>query len=282
MRDLRTIVDNLVFAEGPRWHDGALHISDMHGGRVLRIGDDGGLTSLAEIDDMTSGLGWLPDGRLLVVSMAARKLMRRETDGRMVEHADLNAVATFHCNDMIVGADGTAYVGNFGFSLFPMGNPCLAVVARVEADGTVTVGASDLWFPNGIALTADGRTLIVAESAGFCLTAFTVAKDGTLSDRRIWAPLPEGHAPDGICLDEDGAAWVAIPHLKQFVRVLHGGEIAETIAVERHALACVLGGPHRRTLFMTVSTELEPEKCLSNPTAAVLATEVDVAGTGRP
>ena len=282
MRDVRTIVDGLIFAEAPRWHEGSLHISDMHGRRVLRIGDDDAVTTVAEIDDMTSGLGWLPDGRLLVVSMAARKVMRRETDGRVVEHADLGSIATFHCNDMIVAADGTAYVGNFGFSLFPVGDPCPAAVARITPEGEASVGAADLWFPNGIAITADGGTLIVAESAGYCLTAFTIAADGSLSGRRVWAQLEAGHAPDGICLDEEGAAWVAIPHLKHFVRVREGGEVAETIAVERHALACALGGADRRTLFMTVSTELEPEKCLANPTAAVLATEVDVPGAGRP
>lgn len=281
-RAVRVVADDLIFAEGPRWHDGALHISDMHGRRVLRVRLDGSVTTVAEIDDMTSGLGWLPDGRLLVVAMAKRKVMRQEADGMMVEHADLGEFATFHCNDMIVTQDGTAYVGNFGFSLFPMGDPCPAAVARITPDGQVSVGAADLWFPNGIAITADGGTLIVAESAGYCLTAFAIAADGTLSDRRVWAQLETGHAPDGICLDAEGAAWVAVPHLKQFVRVREGGEVVETIAVDRHALACALGGEDRRTLFMTVSAELEPDRCLANPTAAVLATEVEVAGAGRP
>ena len=262
MREVRTIVDGLVFAEGPRWHEDALHISDMHGQRVLRIGDDGSVTTEAEIDDMTSGLGWLPDGRLLVVSMAARKIMRRESDGRMVEHADLSEIATFHCNDMIVGTDGTAYVGNFGFSLFPMCDPCTAAVARVTPAGQASVGAANLWFPNGLAITGDGRTLIVAESAGFCLRAFAISADGTLSDRRVWAQLETGHAPDGICLDEEGAAWIAVPHLNKFIRVREGGELLETICVERHALACAMGGLNRRTLLMTVSHELEPERCL--------------------
>lgn len=282
MRNLRTLKDGLIFAEAPRWHDGALHISDMHGRRVLRIDADGTTTIIAEIDDMTSGLGWLPDGRMLVVAMAGRKVMRQEHDGRMVEHADLSGIAKFHCNDMVVAENGTAYVGNFGFSLFPMGNPCPAAIACITPEGQASIGAADLWFPNGIAVTADGGTLIVAESAGFCLTAFARAADGTLSDRRVWAQLETDHAPDGICLDAEGAAWVAIPHYKKFVRVHEGGEVVETIDVERHALACALGGLNRRTLFMTMSTELEPEACLTNPTAAVLATEVDIAGVGRP
>ena len=253
MRDIETIADGLIFAEAPRWHDGALHITDMHGGHVLRIGDDGAVTIEAKLDDMTSGLGWLPDGRLLVVSMADRKVMRREPDGQMVEHADLNGIATFHCNDMIVAADGTAYVGNSGFSLFPMGEPRTAAVARVDPAGDVNVAAADLWFPNGLAITADGGTLVVAESAGYCLTAFAIGSDGTLSDRRVWAPLAAGHAPDGLCLDAEGAAWVAVPHLRKFIRVREGGEVVETIAVDRHALACALGGPERRTLYMAVS-----------------------------
>lgn len=282
MRSLRTVIDKLVFAEGPRWRDGALYFSDMHARRVLKVGDAGKVEVIAQIDDATSGLGWLPDGRLLVVAMHGRRVMRRERDGAMVVHADLGEVATFHANDMIVAADGTAYVGNFGFSIFPLGEPRAATLARVAPDGTVSAAAEELWFPNGIALTGDGRALVVAESGAFCLTAFTVSADGALSDRRVWAALGEGNAPDGICLDAEGAAWVALPHQKKFVRVREGGEIVETIEVSDHALACALGGPERRTLYMTVSLELEPEKCLSNPSAAVLAAEVDVPGEGRP
>lgn len=195
MRDIETIADGLIFAEAPRWHDGALHITDMHGGHVLRIGDDGAVMIEAKLDDMTSGLGWLPDGRLLVVSMADRKVMRREPAGQMVEHADLNGIATFHCTDMIVAADGTAYVGNFGFSLFPMGEPRTAAVARVDPAGDVSVAAADLWFPNGLAITADGGTLVVAESAGYCLTAFAIGSDGTLPDRRVWRHWRPGTRP---------------------------------------------------------------------------------------
>lgn len=281
MRSIRTVVDKLVFAEGPRWHEGALYISDMHGQRVLKL-DEGAYEVVAQIDDATSGLGWLPDGRLLVVAMQGRKVMRQERDGRMVEHADLNDVATFNCNDMIVAAGGTAYVGNFGFPIFPLGDPKPAKLARIAPDGTVSVAADELWFPNGIALTDSERTLIVAESAAFCLTAYTIGVDGELSDRRIWAALGESNAPDGICIDSEGGAWVAIPHHKKFIRVLAGGEVTETIEVADHALACALGGPDRRTLYMTTSLELEPEKCLSNPTASVLASQVDLAGSGNP
>ena len=282
MRTVRKVIGGLPFAEGPRWFEGALYISDMHGRRVLRIGDDGSCAEVARIADMTSGLGWLPDGRMLIVSMEARKVMRRENDGAIVEHADLGGIATFHANDMIVAADGTAYVGNFGFSLFPLGEPRSTALARISPEGVVSTAAEDLWFPNGIALTGDGRTLIVAESAAFSLTAFAVAEDGTLRDRRLWAHLGENNAPDGLCLDAEGAAWVALPHHRKFVRVREGGEVLETIEVADHALACALGGPDRRTLFMTVSDELEPERCLANPSASVLAARVDVPGEGRP
>ncbi|HEX7784501.1 MAG TPA: SMP-30/gluconolactonase/LRE family protein [Sphingobium sp.] len=282
MRAIRTVIDNLVFAEGPRWYDGALYISTMHDQQVLKITEAGEAEVIAALDDATSGLGWLPDGRLLVVAMHTRKVMRRESDGTIAVHGDLNSIATYHANDMIAAADGTAYVGNFGFSIFPLGQPCPATLARVAPDGTVSPAAENLWFPNGIALTDDEKTLIVAESGAYCLTAFTVGADGSLNDRRMWASLGDGNAPDGFCLDAEGAAWVALPHQKKFVRVREGGEIADTIPVDRHALACVLGGSDRRTLYMAVSEELEQEKCLSNPSAAVLAAEVDVAGQGKP
>ncbi len=282
MRRVHRLISGLSFAEGPRWHEDALYISDMHGRRVLRIDHEGSARVVAQIEDATSGLGWLPDGRLLVVAMNARKIMRREHDGAMVEHADLGGIATFHCNDMIVSADGTAYVGNFGFPIFPLGEPRPATLARVDRNGVVSAAAADMWFPNGIALTGDGRTLIVAESAAVCLTAFAVADDGTLSDRRVWAHLGQNNAPDGLCIDAEGAAWVAVPHHRKFLRVRQGGEVVETIEVEEFALACALGGPERRTLFMTVSHELEPERCLANPSASVLVAEVEVPGEGRP
>lgn len=282
MRTLTTLAAGCSFAEGPRWRDGALYFSDMHARRVVRIGADGALQPVAMFDSAVSGLGWLPDGRLLVVAMEARKVMRLETDGRIVEHADLSAVASHNANDMVVGPDGVAYVGNFGFSLFPLGEPRTTNLARVAPDGAVSAAASDLFFPNGIALSEDGRTLIVAESAGFCLTAFTVEADGALTDRRLWAHFGEGWAPDGLCLDRDGAAWVALPHAHKFVHVREGGAILDTVEVRDYALACVLGGPDRRTLFMAVSSELEPEACLAKLGAGILATEVDVPGAGWP
>ncbi len=149
-------------------------------------------------------------------------------------------------------------------------------------DGTTSPAADNLWFPNGIALTADGRTLIVAESGGYGLTAFDVEADGSLINRRIWAALGEGKAPDGVCLDAKGGVWVALPHQSQFIRVCEGGKITETIGVDGHALACCLGGQDRRTLFMMTSHDTEPEKAVANRSASVLATEVEVPGAGWP
>lgn len=282
MRDVRTIASRLPFAEGPRWHKGALYFSDMHGRRVWRLTEGEQLETVASLDAATSGLGWLPDGRLLVVGMESRKVMRQEADGSMVVHADLSGTVADNINDMIVSPEGVAYVTNFGFSLFPLGEPCPTVLPRILPDGSVSIAAEDLMFPNGIALTADGRTLIVAESMGFRLTAFTVAADGELTDRRVWADLGEGNAPDGICIDAEGAIWVALPATHSFVRVREGGEVLETIEVEDHALACVLGGEDRRTLYMATSVELEPGACLSNPSASLRAARVDVPGAGRP
>ena len=282
MRTVRKVIGELSFAEGPRWRDGALYISEMHSNRVLRWVEGREPQIVAEIDDATSGLGWLPDGRMLVAAMHSRKIMRQEHDGSMVVHADLNGIATFHVNDMVVGPDGTAYVGNFGFSIFPFGDPRPAVLARVAPDGTASPAADNLWFPNGIALTGDGKMLIVAESGGYCLTAFDIEADGSLINRRIWAALGEGKAPDGLCLDVEGHAWVALPHQSQFVRVREGGTVTETIGVEGHALACCLGGQSQRTLFMMTSHDTEPEKAVTNRSASVFATEVDIPGAGWP
>ncbi len=281
-RSVRTIVEGLSFAEGPRWHGGTLYMADMHGNRVLRIGERGGYEVVASLEGPVSGIGWLPDGRMLIVSMNDRLLMRQEPDGRIVVHGDLNSVAHWHANDMAVAANGTAYVGNFGFSLHPPGDFRSTSLARVAADGTVTAAADDLWFPNGIAITPDGRTLIVAESGAFRLTAFNVAGDGTLFNRRVWAQLEGGQSPDGICLDSEGAAWVALPTQKAFIRIREGGEVVETIAAAQIALACVLGGPARRTLFMMSAGHTDPADCRADLTGTVTATEVENAGAGFP
>jgi sugar lactone lactonase YvrE len=293
---VRTVVDGLVFGEGPRWHDGALVLSDMHAHRVVRVepgSGDGPATTgtVVEVgDDEPSGLGWLPDGRLLVVAMETQRLLRVEHDGTVVVHADLTASARGSLNDMVVAADGTAYLGDMGSRIHEeFGARAPGQTFRVTPDGAVSVAADDLRSPNGHALSDDGRTLIVAESGGARLTAFDVEHDGTLARRRVFAalaPAREGvpvAAPDGICLDAEGAAWVADPIGARVFRVREGGEVTDTIDFDEVIpVACVLGGVDRRTLFMCVAADWKREVVLRAPSGRVDACEVDVPGAGRP
>ena len=182
-----TLLEGGTFFEGARWHDGAWWVADFYAHRVLRVTTDGEATSVAAVPGQPSGLGWLPDGRLLVVSMKDRRLLRQEATGRLVEHADLTTVTAGWANDMVVDAHGRAYVGNLGFDLFGDDTPAHTTIAMVTPDGQARVVADDLRFPNGTVITGDGRTLIVAESFGGVLTAFTIAPDGSLTDRRIVA-----------------------------------------------------------------------------------------------
>jgi len=286
----RVVLDGLWFGEGPRWHEGALWFSDMHGHRVVRTTLDGDARTVAEIThDEPSGLGWLPDGRLLVVAMETQRLLRVEPDGSVVEQADLSALARGSINDMIVAADGTAYIGDMGQRIHEGGERRPGQTFRVTPDGAVSCAADDLQSPNGHILTPDGTTLIVAESAASRLTAFRVAADGTLSDRRVFAELAPVKAgvpvapPDGICLDAEGAVWVADPIGARVFRVREGGEVTDTVDFEGVIpLACVLGGPDRRTLLMCVATDWKRDVVAQAPRAQIVAVDVDVAGAGRP
>jgi len=277
----KTLTSGFAFPECPRWHDGALFFSDRHDRRVVRLDiDTGAAETVVEVEGQASGLGWLPDGQLLVVSMVDRKVLR--FDGRSLhEHGDLADVAPFHCNDMIVDASGRAYVGNFG-SDFEAHEPLRnTVVARVDPDGSVHVAADDLAFPNGMVISPDGRTLIVAESAGARLSAFTIEADGALSGRRVYASLET--APDGICLDAEGAVWFAAPATSQCIRVREGGEVAARADVgEGHTYACVLGGPDRRTLFVCAAPTHVSAETVRLHEGRIEMVTVDVAGAGAP
>ena len=291
---VRTVLDGLSFGEGPRWHDDALWFSDMHAHRVVRTTLDGGADTVAEIThDEPSGLGWLPDGRLLVVAMETQRLLRVEADGSVVEHADLSATARGSLNDMIVAADGTAYVGDMGQRIHEGGERVTGQTFMVTPDGAVSCAADGLEAPNGHVLTDDGRTLIVAESAGMRLTAFDVAADGTLSGRRTYAELvpdpgPEQGGvpvapPDGICLDAEGAVWVADPIGARVFRVRPGGEVTDSIAFTGVIpVACVLGGEDRRTLLMCVAADWKRDVVARLRSGRIDACEVDVPGAGRP
>ena len=280
--DLRIVLDGLAFPEGPRWRDGELYFSDMHAHEVVAVRPDGARRTVFRHDGPVSGLGWLPDGRMLVVSMEDMRLLRVEADGRAVVHADLSGVATINANDMVVDARGRAYVGNFGFDLHAGAQPAPARLARVDPDGSVHEAAADMMFPNGCVITPDGATLVVGESWGGRLTAFDIGPDGGLSNRRLWAQMEAGAIPDGICLDADGAIWVASPPTNEAVRVHEGGRVSARVKAERGVYACMLGGADRRTLFLCTADQSDPAVCAANRTGRIEAIEVDIPGAGLP
>jgi sugar lactone lactonase YvrE len=279
-RSTEVLLKDLCFGEGPRWHDDRLWFSDMHAGLVLSWSEADGLRTEAEVPGDPSGLGWLPDGRLLVVSMRDRRLLRRDATG-LAEVADLSALATCHTNDMVVDAKGRAYIGNFGFDLHTGEDPIGAALVLVDPDGGTRVVADNLQFPNGMVITDDGRTLIVGETFGGCLTAFDVADDGSLTNRRNWATL-DGAIPDGICLDAEGAIWVANPLGHELLRVREGGEVAETVTLTQLGFACMLGGSDGRTLFACTAGQSEPDACREERNGRIEMVTVEVPGAGRP
>ncbi|MFI4976173.1 MAG: SMP-30/gluconolactonase/LRE family protein [Caulobacterales bacterium] len=275
------LLGGLAFPEGPRWRDGELYFSDMHGHEVVAMKPDGSRRTVYRHAGAVSGLGWLPDGRMLVVSMGDRRLIRLEADGRAVEHADLSSIAAHNANDMVVDAKGRAYVGNFGFE-FPGGQPKAARLARADPDGSVHGAADEMMFANGSVITPDGSTLIVGESFAGRLTAFDVADDGSLSNRRVWAQLDGGAVPDGICLDAEGAIWVASPTTNEALRVREGGEVTDRVKADRGVFACMLGGSDRRTLYLLTAEGSDPEKCAALRNGRIEALTVEVPGAGLP
>lgn len=277
----KTVLDDLAFPEAPRWHDGALWFSDMHAHQIVRLEENGTRRTIASFDGPVSGLGWLANGRLLVVAMEEKKLLRQQADGSFVTHGDLSGIATGICNDMVVDAQDNAFIGNFGFSLHPPEEPRPARLARVAPDGAVSTAAENMMFPNGSVITPDGKTLIVGESFAAQLTAFDL-NGGSLSNRRVWAALPQGAVPDGICLDAEGAIWSASPTSSEVIRIKEGGEVFARIATEQLAIACMLGGADRKTLYILTSESTDPVICKAKPNARVQTIRVDVPGAGLP
>lgn len=274
------LLEGLVFPEGPRWHGGKLWFSDMHAYRVMTVDLDGRRETVVDVPGQPSGLGWLPEGQLLVVSMTDRRLLRLAAGG-LVEVADLSNLASYHCNDMVVDAHGRAYVGHFGFDALAQQPFRTAEIILVTPDGGARVVADALHFPNGTVITVDGRTLIVGETAAGRLTAFDVDSNGSLGGRRLWAQL-DGPLPDGICLDAEGAIWVASPFSAEVVRVREGGQITDRIGVSTQAFACMLGGADRRTLFVCTAETAFPEEARAKRTGRIEVVEVDVPGSGFP
>ena len=278
---LTMVLGGLAFPEGPRWRDGRLWFSDMHAHEVIAMTPEGARETVFTHEGPVSGLGWLPDGRMLVVSMEDRKLLRIEADGKVAVHADLGGVATGHCNDMVVDAKGRAYVGNFGF-VFPGGEQKPAKMARVDPDGRVVEAAGDLVFPNGTMITPDGKTLIVGETFGARMTAFDVADDGALSNRRVWAQLPERAVPDGACLDAEGAVWVASPTTNDVIRLKEGGEVLDRITADQGCFACMLGDEDRRTLYVLTAAGAGAEDAKRLRGGRIETARVAVPGAGLP
>ena len=290
MADTSTLLDGLYFGEGPRWHQDRLWFSDFYDHQVKSVGTDGDLRVELELEDQPSGLGWLPDGRLLVVAMKARKLMVVEKDGSLAEYADLREHTAHLCNDMVVDVKGRAWVGNFGFDLdaelAKRGNDVIVDhpttnLVRVDPDGSVHVAASDMHFPNGTVITSDGATLIVAETLGGCLTAFDIGGGGKLENRRIWAPL-DGVAPDGICLDQKRRVWVANALAPEVICVAEGGAIAQRVQTSQFCYACMLGGEDGRTLFAVTAAGSDHTRASEARTGKIETVTVDVPRAGMP
>ena len=287
------------YFEGPRWHEGSWWVSDFYRRTVSRVSPGGsGEDVVLEVENQPSGLGWLPDGSLLVVSMKDHRLLRVASDGAVSTHADLSGVCGGHLNDLVVDASGRAFVGDFGFDLMGGGAPSSASVKRVDPDGRVTVVADGLRFPNGAVITPDGGTLIVGETWGNRFSAFDIAADGSLGNQRVWGafgPEPVGNsveelmgqvvvAPDGCTLDAEGHIWVADGFGSRVLRVAPGGEILEAITApgEMGVYACALGGDDGRTLLMCCAPDFYEHTRSPVREAVLVSTQVAVPHAGLP
>lgn len=272
------LLAGLVFGEAPRWRDDRLWFSDMHGEAVHTVDLAGRRETVVALPGRRpSGLGFLPDGTVLVVSMLEPAVLRVDGGG-VVVHADLRPWLAHEANDMVVDARGNAYVGSFPASIERPEGP----IVLVRPDGTAEVVADGLAFPNGCVVTPDGTRLLVNESIGRRITELTIADDGTLHDRRVFADVaPAG--PDGLCLDADGAVWAAMTLAREFRRIAPGGEVLDTVSVDdRLAIACTLGGPEMRTLFLLTAREHSAAALAGTREATIHVLEVDVPGTGSP
>src|SRR5437764_7181564 len=283
MPELKTLMTGISFGEQPRWHEDRLWFSDWGSREVIAVDLEGNSEVILRAPSFPCCVDWLPDGRLLVVSAGDGLLLRREQDGTLVTYADLRSLSRPAAgNELVVDGRGNAYVNGGGFDLMA-GEPFApGVVTLVAPDGSARRVADDLAFPNGMLVTPDNGTLIVAESYAGRLTAFDVAADGSLSNRRVWADLGDG-VPDGICLDAEGAVWYGDVPNRRCVRVREGGEVLQTIELDRGCFACALGGPDGTTLFMMATEWNGPESMFAGPrTGRVLTVEAPAPGAGWP
>jgi sugar lactone lactonase YvrE len=281
--DLQVLMTGLVFGEQPRWHEDRLWFSDWGTQEVIAVDLDGKSEVILQGSSFPLCVDWLPDGRLLVVSAREGRLLRREPDGTLVTHGDLSTLSDRPPgNELVVDGRGNAYVNGGGFDLMAGEEFAPGIVALVTPDGSTRQVADGIAFPNGMVVTADDSTLIVAESYAKRLTAFDIAADGGLSNRRVWADLQDG-VPDGICLDAENAVWYGDVPNRRCVRVREGGEVLQTIDIDRGCFACALGGADRRTLCMMATEWSGPANMFAEPrTGQVLTAEAPAPGVGWP
>lgn len=292
-RAVRTLAEGIYFGEGPRWHQDRLWFSDFYAHRICSVSLDGDLRTELELEGRPSGLGWMPDDSLLMVRMELRQVWRRWPDGRFEPHADLTDHSAFLCNDMVVDGVGRAYVGNFGFDLDAeihargpdsvIADHPRTCLALVQAGGSVSDAAPGerFSFPNGMVISPDDSTLIVGETLGGRLTALDIGADGSLSNRREWAPTWP-RIPDGICLDASSAIWIANPLAPECALIAPGGEVLDVIETGLPCYACMLGGPQGKHLFMLVAPRSDGDTAAKAPLGKVLVAEVAVSRAGRP
>ena len=297
-RRLHTLAEGGAYFEGPRWHEGRWWVSDFYSHLVSTVDPDGSMREVLTVEGQPSGLGWMPDGSLLVVSMRDHRILRWTAETGATEHADVGEHCSGHLNDMVVDRHGRAYVGEFGFDLMGLADPATAVLMRVDPDGSATVEAREMLFPNGSVITPDGRTLIVGETAGARYTAFSIQEDGSLTDRRVWAqvaPAPEittlmetlsklAFGPDGCALDADGHIWSADEVGARCVRLAPGGEIVDEIRAPDglNCFACMLGGEDGRTLLICAAPDFAEANRSAVREGVLLTTTVDVPHAGLP
>jgi len=286
-RHARMLVDRthgLKFIESPRWHDGKLWFLDIHDSRIKTADLEGRVATVVELPFKPNSFGFRRDGSIVVGDALQRRLYRW-TGTDLQPLADLSGITKFALSDGIVDAHDAMYVGDIGYNFFDRAAKPVdtCVIARVEPDGRANVVAEGLCFPNGMVITPDGRTLIVAETMGHRLTAFDIRRDGSLGNRRVFAQMSDDVAPDGIALDAEGAVWLANAEGRTSVqRVREGGEVADRIQLDTHAYAVMLGGPERKHLFISASASHDPAVIELNPSATLRVVEVDVASAGIP
>src|SRR5882757_1521892 len=276
MSDVRTLLTGRGLVESPRWHGDRLYFSDWSAGEVIAVALAGHSEVIARVDSLPLCTAWLPDGRLLIVDSPRGLLLRREADGSLVTHAELGQPGW---NDIVVDGRGNAYVNRAGFNPMAGEDVKPGFVSLATPDGSVRQVADDIAFPNGMAVTADNSTLIVADSYRHNLVAFDIDGAGDLTNRRSWADLGDG-TPDGICLDAESAVWYADVPNKRCVRVAEGGAVLQTVELDRGGFACALGGPEGGTLFIVAAEWRGMSEMVASGSGQLLAVEVAVPGAG--